>query len=72
MRAPRTAALGTASMSKALCIFGMVISVLLVGLFGLDLATKAPFGGTLLVDGGFVLLAAILGYLSWTTFREQG
>jgi hypothetical protein len=59
-------------MSKALCIFAMAISVLLVGLFGLDLAIKAPFGGAALVDGGFLLLAAILGYLSWSTFRELG
>jgi uncharacterized membrane protein YuzA (DUF378 family) len=59
-------------MPKALSIFAMAISVLLLAVFGLDLATKIPFGrDPMLMDIGFVIAAAILGYLSWCTFREQ-
>lgn len=60
-------------MPKALCIFGMAASVLLLVLFGLDLATGFPFGReAATMDGGFVIAAGILGYLSWSTMREQG
>ncbi len=59
-------------MSRALCIFGLAIAVLLLALFGLDLATKFPFGREAAVmDVGFVIAAGILGYLSWSTLREQ-
>jgi len=45
----------------------------LVILFGLDLAIKVPFGKTSwLMDGSFIALPrSRLGYLSWSTFREQ-
>lgn len=59
-------------MPKALCILGMVIAVLLLLLFGLDLAMGIPFSGASgMMDIGFLIAAAILGYLSWATFREQ-
>jgi len=59
-------------MPKALCIVGMVIAGLLVILFGLDLAIGIPFGKTSTVMSvGFLACAAILGYVSWATFREQ-
>ena len=59
-------------MPKALCIFGAVIAALLLLVFGLDLAIGFPFGGVNNVMSiGFVVCSAILGYLSWTTFREQ-
>ncbi len=65
-------------MPKALCVAGMVVAGLLLLLFGLDLSTAFllesafPFGGvSLAMDGGFVVSAGILGYLSWSTFREQ-
>ena len=59
-------------MPKALCIVGMVIAGLLVILFGLDLAIGIPFGKTSAVMSiGFIVCAAILGYVSWSTFREQ-
>jgi hypothetical protein len=59
-------------MPKALCIVGMVVAALLVFLFGLDLGLGIPFGGTSIVMSiGFIACAAILGYLSWSTFREQ-
>jgi hypothetical protein len=59
-------------MPKAFCISGMVISALLFFIFILDLAVKVPFGGASpLMDIGFLICAALLGYLSWATFREQ-
>ena len=59
-------------MTKFLCIIGLAISGLLLLFFGLDLATGTPFGGaSKMMDIGFVVCSGILGYLSWTTFREQ-
>jgi hypothetical protein len=67
-------------MAKALCITGMVISVLLMILFLADLVggkmfpALAPFGGASyksLMGVWFLLCAAALGYLSWATLREQ-
>jgi hypothetical protein len=59
-------------MPKALCILGLVISVLLLLVFGLDLLTSIPFGREAMVmDIGFLVAAVILGYLSFTTMREQ-
>jgi hypothetical protein len=60
-------------MPKALCIFGLVIAVLLLLIFGLDLAIDVPFRGAnkMTMDLPFVLCAAGLGYLSWMTLREQ-
>lgn len=59
-------------MPKALCIVGMAVAALLVLLFGLDLGLGIPFGGTsMTMSIGFIVCAAILGYLSWSTFREQ-
>jgi len=60
-------------MPKALCILGTAVSVLLLVLFGLDLATSFPFGReAVAMDVGFLISAVILGYLSFTTLREQG
>ncbi|NUQ62629.1 MAG: hypothetical protein HUU20_09080 [Pirellulales bacterium] len=59
-------------MPKALCILGMVIALLLLILFGLDLALGIPFSkASSAMDIGLIVAAAILGYLSWATFREQ-
>jgi len=59
-------------MPKVLCIVGTIVSVLLLLLFGLDLAIKFPFNReNVLMDIGLVLCSAILGFLSWTTLREQ-
>jgi hypothetical protein len=62
-------------MPKALCMAGMVISILILILFILDLALPAniaPFkGASMVMDVGFILCAGGLGYLSWATFREQ-
>lgn len=58
-------------MPKALSISGLVVASCLLLLFGLDLALGFPFGkASLPMDVGFVVCALILGYLSWSTFRE--
>jgi hypothetical protein len=50
----------------------MAIAVLLLVIFGMDLAIKVPFGGQSgMMDIGFLICAAALGYLSWSSFREQ-
>lgn len=62
-------------MPKGLCMTGMVIAILIFLLFLLDLlvpAAWAPFKkASVLMDISFVICAIGLGYLSWTTFREQ-
>lgn len=66
-------------MPKALCISGMVISILifivffidfLMGLIGFGL--YAPFkNANTMMDIIFFVGAAILGYLSWSTWKDQ-
>ena len=59
-------------MPKALCLVGTVVAVLLLLVFGLDLAIKFPFHrNSLLMDIGMLVCSAILGYVSWITLREQ-
>lgn len=59
-------------MPKALCIIGMVVAVLVLILFSLDLAIAMPFNrASMTLDIVFVISAAILAYLSWTTLKEQ-
>lgn len=59
-------------MPKVLCMTGMVISILILVLFLLDLAVKFPFQRvSVLMDVMFVVCALGLGYLSWSTLREQ-
>jgi hypothetical protein len=63
---------------KALCITGMVIAGLVVIFFLLDfvlgligLTGLAPFQfSSPLMDVTFVILAAGLGFLSWTVWKE--
>ncbi len=58
-------------MPKILTIAGMVISGILILMFGLDLAVGIPFSkASLVMDIGFTLCAAVLGYLSWSAYRE--
>jgi len=60
-------------MPKALCILGLVISVLLLVIFGLDLTMSVPFGrDEMVMDIGFLIAAGLLGYISFVTMREQG
>lgn len=59
-------------MPKVLCMAGMVIAILILVLFLLDLALTFPFKRfSLLMDITFVGCALGLGYLSWSTWREQ-
>ncbi len=69
-------------MPKALCILGMVIAVLLGVFFLADLAMpilnmkRMAFEGmsktmNIIMDVGFLVCAAMLGYMSWSTWREQ-
>ncbi len=65
-------------MPKALCLTAMVISILVFVLFFLDLVlgsmapSVAPFkGANVMIDIVFTICAAVLGFLSFMTFREQ-
>jgi len=59
-------------MAKALTILGMVVAVLIFCLFAVDLAILIPFQrASIPMDVLSILCAAILGYLSWTTYKEQ-
>jgi len=50
----------------------MVVAALVLAVFGLDLATGIPLHqASMLMDGAFIVFALILGYLGWTTYREQ-
>ncbi|NOY41143.1 MAG: hypothetical protein GXP26_04815 [Planctomycetes bacterium] len=58
-------------MPKAMTIAGMVVAALLFTLFGADLAVGIPFGGAQsTMSFGALAASAILGYLSYSTFRE--
>lgn len=62
-------------MPKALCMTGIVISILVLALFLLDLLgpeSIAPLRkASKMMDIVFAISAVGLGYLSWTTLREQ-
>jgi hypothetical protein len=59
-------------MAKALTFAGMGVAGLLVLMFGLDLAIGVPFGqASLMMDVALLICAAALGYMSWSTYREQ-
>lgn len=62
-------------MPKALCMTGMVISVLVLIIFLTDLllpAAWAPFmKASPMMDIIFAVCAAGLGFLSWLTWKEQ-
>ena len=67
-------------MAKGMCISGLVIAALIMLVFLVDLlagmseGTKflAPFkGANPTLDIVLILCAAALGYMSWSTFREQ-
>lgn len=59
-------------MPKSLTIIGMIVSSLVIILFGADLAVGFPFQkASMLMDILYLVCAAVLGYLSWSSFREQ-
>ena len=62
---------GMGHMAKGFTIAAMAIAVLMLVLFGLDLATGIPFGThSLLIDIVFVICGLGLGLLGVTTWRE--
>lgn len=59
-------------MPRVLTIVGMSVAGLLLLLFGLDLAIGIPFSkASVMMDLMFLVSAGMLGYMSWTTYREQ-
>jgi hypothetical protein len=59
-------------MPKAFCIAGAVVAILLLLVFGADLipGVNFPFGGqSLIIDIGMIICSAMLGYISWATYR---
>jgi len=59
-------------MPKALALSGLVVAALLLLIFGMDLAIQIPFGGaSRSMDIALLLGSAALGYMAWSTFREQ-
>jgi hypothetical protein len=57
--------------TQALVGLGFLVAVVLVALFGLDLACAWPLGRYAPVaEGVFFGSAVVLGYLSWDTYRE--
>jgi len=58
-------------MPRALSISGIVVAILLILVFGLDLALGFPFSkASKTMDVGFLVAALALGYLGWSTMRE--
>lgn len=66
-------------MPKVLCISGMVISILifivffidfLIGMIGFKLFAPFKYASPLM-DIVFILGAAVVGFLSWITWKEQ-
>ncbi|MCD0459748.1 hypothetical protein [Roseiconus lacunae] len=66
-------------MPKALCLFSLVASILVVCLFLVDSvaiiagveALQILGGASLMMDLTFAILGGVLIYLSWSTYREQ-
>lgn len=57
-------------MAKAMSIFGMGVAALMLLAFGLDLIIGQPFGrASSMIDIGFVVASAILGYLAFDAFK---
>ena len=58
-------------MSKALTFASLIVGILLLVLFGLDLAVGIPFHkASTTMDIGILVSAALLSALSWLTLRE--
>ena len=69
------AASRTLRMPKALCITGMAIAGLLLLIFLWDLVMPswmAPFKkASMMMDLAFIIASVGLGYISWSTWKEQ-
>jgi hypothetical protein len=59
-------------MTRAMCVIGIIVAILLVLLFGLDAFLKVPFAAVSMpMDVGMMIAGVVLGYVSWATLREQ-
>lgn len=65
-------------MPKALCLASLVVAALVLLLFLADLImlfaapSAAPLGGaSMVMDIAFIIFAGIVGYLGWSTYKEQ-
>ena len=71
MSGPRNPASKALFMPKVLSIIGMVVAVLLLLVFGLDMAIEFPFNrADIYIDIGMLVGAMALAYLSWSTYRD--
>ena len=62
---------GLGQMARGLPIAAIAIAVLMLVLFGLDLAIGVPFGKqSMLIDICFVVCGVGLGLLGFSTWRE--
>jgi hypothetical protein len=60
-------------MPKALCMSGIAVAILIILLFGVDLAVALPFKrASAMMDISLISCAIVLGLISWMTLREQG
>lgn len=65
-------------MPKALSMSGMIVAGFMVLVFLSDLilsllGIKFPFGGTsMIMDICMTVAGAVLGYMSWVSYREEG
>lgn len=65
-------------MQKALALFGLIVALLLMVVFGMDVAMGDPTAGTgwpflgfsKTMDVGFIVAGLLLAYISFATFRE--
>jgi threonine/homoserine/homoserine lactone efflux protein len=57
-------------MPKILAISGMIVAGLILLFFGLDAALSIFKRPSLVMDILFLISAALLGYMSWSTYRE--
>ena len=59
-------------MSKALCWVGLILSLIVFLIFLLDVSAAIPFGRrNIFVDVIFMVIALLMMWMSWTTYREQ-
>jgi threonine/homoserine/homoserine lactone efflux protein len=57
-------------MPKILAISGMVVATLIILLFGLDAASSLFGRPSMVMDILFLISAGLLGYMSWSAYRE--
>jgi hypothetical protein len=57
-------------MPKILAISGMIVAGLILLFFGLDAALSIFKRPSLVMDILFLISAGLLGYMSWSTYRE--